>query len=134
MSKKNNVKALHPQKLTAPNVSEEVSVVPQNVQVTPADGFLRLLENVSADIKEKFNEEVSSNDSYLMTQFHIDDSNNAGQVFIKDVRVAEGQNGEGLIIIGLMTRQEYEDILTGKVEGTSVLSYSGLTSIWKQID
>jgi len=134
MSKKDNVKALHPQDLTAPEVKEEVSVVPQNVQVTPADGFLDLLETVEKDVADKFNEDVSGNDNYLMVQFHIDASNNAGQVFIKDVRVAEGKNGEGLVIIGLMTRQEYEDILNGKIEGANVLSFTGLTSILKQID
>lgn len=134
MSEKDNVKALHPQDLTTPEVKEEVSVVPQNVQVTPADGFLDLLETVAKDVAEKFGEDVNGNDSYLMVQFHIDASNNAGQVFIKDVRVAEGADGEGLIIIGLMTRQEYEDILDGKVEGANVLSFAGLTTILKQID
>lgn len=134
MSEKDNVKALHPQDLTTPEVNEEVSVVPQNVQVTPADGFLELLETVAKDVADKFDEDVSDNDNYLMVQFHIDESNNAGQVFIKDVRVAEGADGDGLIIIGLMTRQEYEDILNGKIEGANVLSFTGLTSILKQID
>lgn len=134
MSKKDNVKALHPQDLTAPEVKEGVSVLPQNVQVTPADGFLDLLDTVAKDVADKFGEDVSGNDSYLMVQFHIDASDNAGQVFIKDVRVAEGANGDGLVIIGLMSRQEYEDILSGKVEGANVLSFAGLTSILKQID
>lgn len=134
MSKKDNVKALHPQDLTAPEVKEGVSVVPQNVQVTPADGFLDLLDTVAKDVADKFDEDVSGNDNYLMVQFHIDASDNAGQVFIKDVKVAEGSNGEGLVIIGLMTRQEYEDILNGKIEGANVLSFAGLTSILKQID
>lgn len=134
MSKKDNVKALHPQDLTAPEVKEGVSVVPQNVQVTPADGFLDLLDTVAKDVADKFGEDVNGNDSYLMVQFHIDESDNAGQVFIKDVKVAEGANGDGLVIIGLMSRQEYEDILSGKVEGANVLSFAGLTSILKQID
>lgn len=133
MSKNKNVKALRPDKLSVPEVKEEVTVSPAAIQAAPADQFLDLLSKVEEDVRQKFSQEVDADDNYLMVQFHIDDTNDAGQVFIKGVSVAEGQNGEGLVIIQLMSRKEYDDILNGKIEGANVISFAGLKSILEQV-
>lgn len=131
--KNKKVTPLRPNTLVEPTVKEEAHVEPMPIQVAPANQFLDLMTTIEADVAENFNQKVDADDNYLMVQFKIDDDDNAGQVFIKGVKVAKGQHDEGLIILELMSRSEYEQILNGEIPGAEVITYSGLKSVLQQV-
>lgn len=141
MAKNDNVKSMHIEDPSIPEVESEVTVERSTtIPVAPADGFADLLNQIEHDVNEKYGDDVNADNNFVMVQFMLNDDENddsAGQVFIKTVNVAERDvdgRKEGLIILNVMSRQEYDDILTGKQEGADVLKFEGLRDILKQIN
>lgn len=129
-NKKSNVTPLHPENLHQPEVKSEVRVEAKHTQVASADSFLKILNVAKEEVNDHFGKDINGDNSYVMVQYHLDEaSDKAGQVFITSVRAAMDQNGDGLLVLGLMSEEQYNAILQDTEQDATVLSHAGLVSI-----